>query len=189
MQVWLFGHLQNLECACWWNPFGHRSSTTVQSYQEKIPVCSICDVPKRPQDEYGFKNWNTFQMNRTLACSAHCFPSAPSNPRNFAISLAISSVTPVWMSTGIFLIRSGVFSATSSMSTPPSGEATRTGTIYQQSFACCLTEFSFWKSCIWLLLQKLCELEIFLPGPLDSRSIKMQKYVSRVISMASATIT
>ena len=55
------------------------------------------------------------------------------NPRNSASSVAIASLTPALMSTGIFLILSGVFSATSSMSTPPSGLAMMTGPLLSLS--------------------------------------------------------
>lgn len=47
--------------------------------------------------------------------------------KNFATSKATSSEIPSKISMGIFFINSGEFSATSSISIPPAGEAINTG--------------------------------------------------------------
>lgn len=47
--------------------------------------------------------------------------------KNLATSNATSSEMPLKMSIGIFFINSGEFSATSSMSIPPAGDAISTG--------------------------------------------------------------
>lgn len=77
---------------------------------------------------------------------------------------------------GSFIILSGVFSATSSISTPPSGLATITGLKIGIGKVTSGNNTHYFTRRL-------------LTYPLCSLSIKMQKYVSRTISMASATIT
>jgi len=58
---------------------------------------------------------------------------------------AMNGSVPSWISTACFRINSGVFSATSSMSMPPAGDAIMTGPLNSLQKICCYNRNCFWK--------------------------------------------